>query len=136
MPRSVEARRIAIVEALRDLAREGSRGAERARRLTHEARAVRLARVEHDVNAVERRVAAIDERLADVVARLASVETTLLESAWQQPQQQPGDIDTQTDTDSDADTDTDEAPRTVVPPVPDATTARMSPAASRALFGD
>lgn len=135
MPRSVEARRLAIVEALRDLAREGSRGAERARRLTHEARAGRLARVEHDVNAVERRVAAIDERLADVVARLASVETTLLESAWQQPQQ-PGDIDTQTDTDSDADTDSDEAPRTVVPPVADATTARMSPAASRALFGD
>ncbi|MDQ1746063.1 MAG: hypothetical protein QOD07_326 [Frankiaceae bacterium] len=111
MPRSLEARRLAVVEALRAVAAEP----------------LPVPRPEPSVidavGAVGARLDDLSGRLDEVLARLGSVETALLESAWEQPCPERA-------------TEETEPESTVsVPAVDGLAEGRMSSVAAKALFG-
>lgn len=137
MPVSLEARREAVADAFRALAREpvpASPAAVTEPDTEPESSAPVVGAV---VDAVESRLGALSAKISEVLARLDSVETTLLEAAWDRPTvvHQPvtpaPTADTAAEDDGADDADED---RVSVPKVP-LGEGKMSSVAARALFG-
>ena len=132
MPRSLEDRRRAVVEALRALSgeRRGQAGVpvtspEPVRQAALVDRVEPV--VDAVVDAVEARLDTLSAKVSEVLARLDSVETTLLEAAWEHPPATPDLVD-----EPDPAPEPDE--RVSVPKVPFGE-GRMSTVAAAALFG-
>ena len=127
MPRSLEDRRRAVVQALRALATE-PRGRVATRPSIPVAPAVAATEPVLDalVDAVDSRLDALNAKISEVLARLDSVETTLLEAAWERPAASDAVADVEPEPDADE--------RVSVPQVP-LGEGRMSQVAADALFG-
>jgi hypothetical protein len=120
VPASLEARRLAVVAALRGLATKPRPSADPV--------------VDPVVDAVHGRLDTLSGQLDEVLARLDSVETALLESVWDSaPTDHPADSDSDAD-DASADSDDEDDRRLSVPAVA-LSAGAMSTGAARALFG-
>lgn len=128
MRRSLEDRRLAVVAALRAIAAEPA-----PRPVSRSAPRPAPSVVDAVVGAVHARLDELSGRIDEVLARLGSVETTLLESAWDQPAPPSRELDEVEESATDS---TDSTDSTVsVPAVDDLADGRMSSVAAKALFG-
>ncbi|HET6909951.1 MAG TPA: hypothetical protein VFH54_11475 [Mycobacteriales bacterium] len=134
MPVSLEARREAVADVFRALAREPvpARPAAVAAPTPEPAPAGPV--VGAVVDAVESRLGALSAKISEVLARLDSVETTLLEAAWERPTVVHQPVDAEVDHVEDDADDIDDEERVSVPKVP-LGEGKMSSVAARALFG-
>lgn len=124
MPANLEARRRAVVEALRAISTTTPVVGPAAPVATAAPAIPPVPVVDAVVDAVEARLDAVSAKISEVLARLDSVETALLEAAWERPPAVP----------PAADDDVAADERVSVPKVP-LNEGRMSSVAADVLFG-